>query len=90
MKVLIVQHRLPYASSELKSCRDAFLKDVTRMIAGAAPGSGEDLELADIGFSPSENHIEVKLYFREKINLPGPVKNTLDCQMSSGYNKLEK
>lgn len=70
MRLLIVQRRLPYAPRRLARCGDAFLDEIVKMIAETVPARGEDLELADIGFAPAEHYIEIKLYFREKINMP--------------------
>ena len=66
MTVLVVQKRLPYPPRNLERQAAAFLNEVQRVIRDARDEHrSAPLELADIGFVPSGEYIEVKLYFRE-------------------------
>ncbi len=67
MKSLVVQKRLEYSSEGLQSQSGTFVKDVQQIVQEArARHADQDLELADIGFVPAADYIEVKLYFRQR------------------------
>lgn len=66
MKTLIVQKRLAYPPGSLGSQAGHFIGAVRLLIREAREQhQSADLELADIGFIPAEDYIEVKLYFRQ-------------------------
>lgn len=70
MRTLVVQKRLLFPPRTLDRQAEAFLTEVRRVIGEARERHGSaPLELADIGFVPAGEHIELRLYFRE------PVKN---------------
>lgn len=65
MKTLVVQKRLPYAPQSLSKQAGTFIQAVRKAVREAKERHrSEDLELADIGFIPGKDFIEIKIYFR--------------------------
>ena len=68
MKTLVVQKRLAFSPGTLAQQAGPFLAELRELVREVrAQHREEELELADIGFIPAEDHIEVKLYFRERL-----------------------
>lgn len=66
MKTLIIQKRFGYAPRALHPRRAEFISDIQGMVRKARERyKEEELELAEIGFLPAAEHVEVKLYFRK-------------------------
>ncbi len=66
MKILVVQKRLAYPPASLDRQSASFLEDIQQIVREAREKhQTELLELADIGFVPAGEYIEVKLYFRQ-------------------------
>ncbi|MEW5785516.1 MAG: hypothetical protein AB1767_10660 [Bacillota bacterium] len=66
MKTLIVQKRLAYSPGSLDRQAGPFIEEVQQLVREAKEQHRfADFELADIGFIPAGEHIEVKLYFRQ-------------------------
>ena len=66
MKALVVQKKMPYRPATLDRQSGPFLQEVQKLVREAKEQYRDlDLELADIGFVPKPDYIEVKLYFRE-------------------------
>ena len=73
MKTLVVQKKLPYWPATLDQHSGPFLQEVQQLVREArAQHRDLDLELADIGFVPRPEYIEIKLYFREPDNKSEP------------------
>ncbi|NLY38427.1 MAG: hypothetical protein GX044_03905 [Firmicutes bacterium] len=68
MKTLIVQKRLAFSPGTLAQQAGPFLAALRELVREVKDQHrDEELELADLGFIPAEDHIEVKLYFRERL-----------------------
>jgi hypothetical protein len=66
VKTLVVQKRLSFPPESLDRQAGPFLQAVQQLVRETkAHHQDLQLELADIGFSPKPDFIEVKLYFRE-------------------------
>ncbi|MBS3943478.1 MAG: hypothetical protein KGZ32_04410 [Dethiobacter sp.] len=65
MSLLIVQKKLNYPPETLGCQAGSFISEVRRLALEAGIKSRDlNLELADIGFTPKKEYIELKLYFR--------------------------
>lgn len=65
MSLLVVQKKLNYPPETLDRQAELFLNEVRRLVLEAGINRrGLNLELADIGFTPKREYIELKLYFR--------------------------
>lgn len=65
MSLLVVQKKLNYPPETLDRQAGLFLNEVRRLVLEAGINRrGLNLELADIGFAPKKEYIELKLYFR--------------------------
>lgn len=70
MKTLVVQKRLAYPPASLDRQSASFVEAIEQMVREAREKHQTDLlELADIGFVPAGEYIEVKLYFRQPVGL---------------------
>jgi hypothetical protein len=68
MKTLVVQKRLAFSPGTLERQAGPFLDAVRQLVREAREHyRSVDLELVDMGFIPAGDHIEVKLYFRERL-----------------------